>query len=429
MILSELKNKRLLLAISGGIDSIYMYHFIRNKKYLKSSNIGIAHINYNTSDYSDKAFQLCRELAIRNNHKFYYKSTKISSNGNFENQARIVRYDFLKSIANNDQYNHILVGHNRNDLIETLLMKNYPSNDYTSIPFNRHSSLIFRPLLNVYRTKIESEIKEKKYNFIEDPSNQDVSFKRNEIRHEILPKLTNKDEVLKEIIDSYETNASNYRNAIESYKKSINKQIFFKQYISIDRKFASKLSIEKLKLFIQASINNHYNIFCSKSYEFWSELSSLIISNKKNIYKLITNQFSIYLSEKNIKIYKTTNTTFCKKITDSSTWLNYKFSVDNFKLSCNINLDKNVFLIPKEQYDQGLYVRRWLHGDIYKISRNHKKLVSKLFNDKKINKIERGIYPVIFSNNSIVWIPGLAHAENNYINSKNLLAINCERTS
>ena len=152
---------------------------------------------------------------------------------------------------------------------------------------------IFRPLLNVYRTKIESEIKEKKYNFIEDPSNQDVSFKRNEIRHEILPKLTNKDEVLKEIIDSYKINASNYINAIESYKKSINKHIFFKQYISIDRKFASKLSIEKLKLFIQASINNHYNIFCSKSYDFWSELSSLIISNKKNIYKLITNHFSI----------------------------------------------------------------------------------------------------------------------------------------
>ena len=70
-----------------------------------------------------------------------------------------------------------------------------------------------------------------------------------------------------------------------------------------------------------------------------------------------------------------------------------------------------------------------MHGDIYKISRNHKKLVSKLFNDKKINKIERRIYPVIFSHNSIVWIPGLAHAANNHINSKNLLVINCERTS
>ena len=92
-------------------------------------------------------------------------------------------------------------------------------------------------------------------------------------------------------------------------------------------------------------------------------------------------------------------------------------------------INKNFSLFQREQYDQGLYVRRWLHGDIYKISKNHKKLVSKLFNDKKINKIERRIYPVIFSNNSIVWIPGLAHAENNYINSKNLLAINCERIS
>jgi len=308
-------------------------------------------------------------------------------------------------------------------------MKNYPSDNYTSIPFNRYNSFVFRPLLNIYRYEIESEVTEKKYNFIEDPSNQDVSFKRNKIRHEVLPKLNNKDEVLNEIINCYEINASNYKNTIKSYKKSINKHIFFRQHILIDRKFASKLSIQKLKLFIQASINNHYNIFCSKSYAFWSELWSLIISNKKNIYKFVTNQVTIYLSENNIKIYKPKNTIFCKKITDSSTWLDYKFSVDNYKVANNINLNRNVFLVPKKHYDQGLYVRRWLDGDIYKISNNHKKLVSKLFNDEKINKIERRIYPVIFLNNSIVWIPGLAHSENNHSNSNNLLAINCERTS
>ena len=55
------------------------------------------------------------------------------------------------------------------------------------------------------------------------------------------------------------------------------------------------------------------------------------------------------------------------------------------------------------------------------------RIESELFNDKKINKIERSSYPVIFSNNSIVWIPGLAHSNNNYFNYNNLLAITCER--
>ena len=61
------------------------------------------------------------------------------------------------------------------------------------------------------------------------------------------------------------------------------------------------------------------------------------------------------------------------------------------------------------------------------MSYNHKKLVSKLFNDKKINKIERMSYPVIISKDSIVWIPGLAHSENKHSNFNNLLSITCER--
>ena len=427
MTLYELKNKRLLIALSGGIDSVYMYHLIASKSYLKSLDMAIVHVNYNTSEHSIDAYHLCRELAIKNKHKFYYKSVKISSDKNFENEARIIRYNLFQSIAIIDKYDHILVGHNKNDLIETLWMKNYPSDDYASIPFSRNDDFIFRPLLSMYRYQIEKEVEQKKYHFIEDPSNKDVSFQRNKIRHEILPKLTDKDKILSKIMNCYEINFSKYRDSIQFYKKCINKHIFFGTNILIEREFASKLSIKKLKLFIQASINNHYKIFCSKSNIFWSELLGLIKSDKNDIYKLITNRIIIYLSYDYIKIYNLPDTAYCNKITDGSTWLNYQFSLDTYMEGDNIQFDKNIFLLPKEKYDEGLYVRKWQDGDFYKISNNHKKLVSKLFNDKKINKIERSSYPVIFSNNSIVWIPGLAHSNNNYSNYNNLLAITCER--
>ena len=79
MTLYELKNKRLLIALSGGIDSVYMYHLIASKSYLKSLDIAIVHVNYNTSSHSINAYHLCKKLAIKNKHKFYYKSVKISS--------------------------------------------------------------------------------------------------------------------------------------------------------------------------------------------------------------------------------------------------------------------------------------------------------------------------------------------------------------
>ena len=427
MTLYELKNKKLLIALSGGIDSVYMYHLIASKTYLKLLDIAIVHVNYNTSSHSINAYHLCKKLAIKNKHKFYYKSVKISSDKNFENEARKIRYNLFESISIIDKFDHILVGHNKNDLIETLLMKNYPSDDYASIPFSINEEFIFRPLLNMYRYQIEKEVKQKKYDFIEDPSNNDVSFKRNKIRHEILPKLEDKDKILSKIMNCYEINFTKYKDSIQFYKQCINKYIYFESNILIDRKFASKLSIRKLKLFIQASINNHYNIFCSKSNNFWSELLGLIISDKNSIYKLITDRIIIYLSSDFIKIYNLPETPYCTKITDSSTWLNYQFSLGIYSSDEDINFDKNIFILPKKKYDEGLYVRRWLDGDFYKMSYNHKKLVSKLFNDKKINKIERMSYPVIISKDSIVWIPGLAHSENKHSNFNNLLSITCER--
>ena len=425
MTLYELINKRLLLAISGGIDSIYMYHWVVSKSYLKPSDIAIAHVNYNTSNHSIDAYNLCKQLAIKNKHKFYYKSVEIPSNKNFENEARRIRYNFFESISIFDKYNHILVAHNKNDLIETLLMKNYPSDDYTAIPFNKNDDFIFRPLLNMYRYDIEQKIKQKKYNFIEDPTNKDVSFKRNKIRHEILPKFN--DKILSKIMNCYKINFSKYKDSIQYYKKCVNKHIFFETNILIEREFISKLSTNKLKLFIQASINNHYKIFCSKSNIFWSELLDLIMSDKNDVYKFITDRIIIYLSNDFIKIYNLPEPAYCNKITDGTTWLNYQFSMKTHTSDDNITLDKNIFILPKKKYDEGLYIRKWLDGDFYKISCNHKKLVSKLFNEKKINKIERRSYPVIVSNNSIVWVPGLAHSENNHSNCNNLLAITCER--
>ena len=72
MTLYELKNKRLLIALSGGIDSVYMYHLIASKSYINSLDIAIVHVNYNTSSHSMNSYHLCRELAIKNKHKFRF---------------------------------------------------------------------------------------------------------------------------------------------------------------------------------------------------------------------------------------------------------------------------------------------------------------------------------------------------------------------
>ena len=70
---SSLENKKLLICVSGGIDSIFLYHNILMLQSKYNFKIGLAHVNYNTSSESNNSMELCRELSKLNNHPFYLK--------------------------------------------------------------------------------------------------------------------------------------------------------------------------------------------------------------------------------------------------------------------------------------------------------------------------------------------------------------------
>ena len=132
--LSKFQNKKILLCVSGGIDSIYMYHTLSKEFKKKSFNLGLAHVNYNTSPISKKSMKLCKTLSINNRHPFYLKEVKLDVKSNFENNARTLRYNFFNSIMKSENYDYILTAHNKDDLIETLYMQNTNIDDYSSIP-------------------------------------------------------------------------------------------------------------------------------------------------------------------------------------------------------------------------------------------------------------------------------------------------------
>ena len=69
--LNKFQNKNILLCVSGGIDSIYMYHTLSKEFKKKSFSLGLAHVNYNTSTISKKSMEFCKILSIENKHPFY----------------------------------------------------------------------------------------------------------------------------------------------------------------------------------------------------------------------------------------------------------------------------------------------------------------------------------------------------------------------
>lgn len=425
--ITQFKNKKLLLAVSGGIDSIYMYHSLLKSCDLNSIQIGLAHVNYNTSSNSIKSMELCRALSQKNNHAFYFKNVKLNTESNFENNARVLRYSFFNSIMKREEYDYILTAHNKNDLIETLYMQNVDVGDYSSIPFNQQNNCILRPLINKSRSDIFSKVKRFGYKYYEDPTNSDLRYKRNHVRHKELPALNNKDIKIKELLNIHFNKVKLYNTFLHDYKEQKNNIITKKiNSIEIDRKYLKSVDLYGFKLILQGIIKKECGQFIKKTTKYWRNLHFLVKSNKTDIYQIISEEISILIQNDKLLISSKYKTEVCKRIGNNTKWMNYRFNVSSYKKSGN-NKDVNTFICPRSIYKDGLYIRKWMHGDKYIILNNKSKNISTLFNEKKIERTLRSNYPIIFNKDRVEWIPGLAHSQNNYLKSDKLLSITAER--
>jgi len=326
-----------------------------------------------------------------------------------------------------EKYNYILTAHNKDDLVETLYMQNTDNKDYSSIPFNQQNNLIIRPLIDISRVEISKEVQRRGYEFYEDPSNQNLRYKRNFTRHKVIPYLKNKEEEIEEMMNLYYNKIKMYDHFMKTYKGKKNIVRFNGvDLITINRHYLQSVDMYGFKLIIQGSFNKHFNKLIKKTNKYWKELYLLINSDKKNIYQNFSDKVKISIQNNKILIFTRDHMEICKKIKNNIEWMGYRFNVQPYNKSKN-KKDPNIFICPKEMHNKGLYVRRWIAGDKYLISNNKSKNIASLFNDKKIDSILRPNHPVVIYNDKIEWIPGLGHSQNNYLKSDNLLSISIEK--
>ena len=117
-----------------------------------------------------------------------------------------------------ENYDYILTAHNKDDLIETLYMQNTNIDDYSSIPLNQENNFILRPLLAIPRSEIQKEVNKYDYKYYEDPTNQNLNYKRNFVRHKALPELQDKDTKIEELLNVYNNKIKMYNNFLSSFK-------------------------------------------------------------------------------------------------------------------------------------------------------------------------------------------------------------------
>ncbi len=186
------RGHRVLVACSGGPDSIALAHVLHRLSHTMDFKVAIASIDHGLRpEATDEVAQVDR-LAQQWQCDFYPLTLRIDAKGqSLQAAARQARYEALLSLARDIGAQRIATGHTADDQAETLLMRLLRGTGVTGLTgINRHrADGVIRPLLDQRRAAIMTYIKEQALPVVSDPSNHQSRFLRVRVRKEALPLL------------------------------------------------------------------------------------------------------------------------------------------------------------------------------------------------------------------------------------------------
>lgn len=184
----NIRQKTVLMALSGGCDSVVLLDILNSLKKEFELNIVVIHLNHNwRGEESFLDMEFSKNFAKKLGFEFYFETLN-SSAKKTEETARVLRYEFFEHAIEKFKASACFLAHNKNDNAETLLYRTFKGTGLKGlcgIPKKRDK--FFRPLIEIERDEIEKYAKTRNLAYVSDSSNDDIKYKRNLIRKEILP--------------------------------------------------------------------------------------------------------------------------------------------------------------------------------------------------------------------------------------------------
>ena len=191
------ENDKILIAFSGGPDSMFLYYILKTLQKEYNLKISLIYINHNLRDDVDNDIKIVTNFAKENGVKLYVKKINVKkyakdNKKSIELAARELRYEMINKTLMEIGYNKIATGHNLDDNVETLvfrLIRGTSIKGLKGIPIKRGN--IIRPILHFEKTEIIKFLDEKKVKYVIDYTNFENDYTRNYIRNEIFPMFFN----------------------------------------------------------------------------------------------------------------------------------------------------------------------------------------------------------------------------------------------
>lgn len=413
------KTDKIALALSGGVDSIVLFHLLINEYRDSYSELVVFHINHGLREQSDEEEQFIKQLTKQNKVKCYtkklfLKNVKRKSHISEEMLARKLRYETFEKFAEIEKLTTILTAHHKNDCVENILMRILSGRgiDYNlSIEnlANINNLLICRPLLNIEKKDLELYAKNNNLKYYEDETNFNTEYTRNYIRQKISPLIKGVNEKandnLIEFANYYKELNGFAKNSTLSKIEKLNLKVM-ENKITLDYNLFLELNNLEKYFILSHLLNEYLTIF-----DFSKNSLTAIIADLDEFAKNVS--YDIKADVKIIKEYETL--TICKI---EKKCYNDKIEISENDLTetffCNFNDYKIEITNSKDNAELGFFkddlpllITTKKNGDVIKRGDITKKL-ARVFIDEKIPKSQRLLLPVIKNNkNEIIGVLGI----------------------
>lgn len=429
------KTDKIALGLSGGVDSIALFHLLVTKYKDSYKELVAFHINHGLREQSYEEGEFVENFVKSYNVKFYKKELNMKdlardSHTSEEMFARKLRYDAFEEMSSLEGGVKLITAHHKNDQVENILMRllSGRSMDY-NLMIEEKTTIgnleVYRPLLNVLKVDLEQYTDKNDLKYYVDSTNFDTDYTRNNIRHNIVPLLN-------------DVNAASFDNLINfsSYYQNINSELKNKVLevkddyvistedgkVELDKEKLLKNTKEEIYFLLRDILTNNFGIFDVKQKALFTLIEDLKNRNNnksydlKNNLKIISEYNSIYIHKIEKKCYNDKIELIIDEVDINKV---YTFHQSNFLITTTNSSSEVGF----NKEDLPLIVTTKRDGDRIQRGKVSKKL-SRLFIDEKIPKELRDKLPVIRNKDGVLGVLGINTKVNKnkkydyYINTK-----------
>lgn len=421
---------KILLAVSGGIDSMVMLDLFRKAGFM----IGVAHCNFQLRGAeADQDEALVSEVCERSGIPVFtvrFNTSRYANEHNLSTQmaARKLRYDFFEQMALEKKYDVIATAHNLNDVFETVLLnltKGTGFEGITGIPLR--TDKIVRPLLFADRKIIEAYARGHEIVWREDASNISDDYQRNFIRNKIVPSL-------REINPNLE---NTFQHTLERLRAS---SAITRKYLEDFRAANSTISNEEIHIAIAAIAGETFPSVILweliKDHGFNFSQCTDIVNDSSPGRRFISSDFELIVDREVYIIHRRKDSKTTEVLIEGT-----HHTVSNGCDHLLINIeepeveiagDESIARLDSEKLSFPLRWRKWKNGDTFRpLGMTGSKKVSDFLVDRKVPLHEKDDVTIVESAGEIIWVVGFRISEVYKVTAetKQVLTIRRERTA